>query len=95
MSDPFGAMHDCIFAGPLAVDALLRGLPVRVFVTRNVQMLGDYAQVVGRGISVEIQSKHAAESGDSLDLVATSEKFELDAIVEDDGEVARWMVRPA
>lgn len=93
MSDPFALMHQSLFAGPLCEDVLFRGVAARAFVARNVEMLGDYGQVVGRRTMVDLPSSSAPVEGDAI--VIDTVGYVLDVLSADVGQIARWIVRPA
>jgi len=91
MSDPFAALHQTLFASPLCIDIILRGQPVRAFVDRNVEMLGDYGQVIARRTMIEIPSTSLPAQGDTVIIDGVSHA--LDVLSSDDGHVSRWIVR--
>lgn len=91
MSDPFAALHQTLFSSPLCEDVTLRGVPARAFVDRNVEMIGEYGQVVGHRTQVEIPSAHAPQPGDSLNI--GDQTYILDTPSHDDGHVSCWIVR--
>lgn len=91
MSDPFAALHEDLFNSPLCEDIFLRGQALRGFVDRNVEMLGDYGQVVGRRTLVELPSASAPQKDDAVIIAGVP--YVLDALSADDGHVSRWIVR--
>ncbi len=95
MADPFAAMFAALLDSPLCADATLRGQPVRVFVERNVEMIGDYAQVVGHVVAADIPASANPAADNALVLTATGEQFILDRLISNDGHIARWVLRSA
>lgn len=93
MSDPFAILHQSLFASPLCEDVVFRGVGARAFVARNVEMVGDYGQAVGRRTMVELPSSSTPVEGDAI--VIDTVAYVLDVLSTDDGQIARWIVRPA
>lgn len=97
MTDPFAYMTTQLLAGPLGEDALFRGQPQRVLVDRARKMVGEYGEVVGSRIMVQIPASLAPASGEAITLQKTGTAYKLD--VEDpeksDEYLSAWIVRPA
>lgn len=88
----FADMHDVLF-NELGEDATVqRGgdapVPVRVFVERGIEILGDYGRVVSRVTKASfINSEWQPQQGDVLTLSSGARK--VDTIDTDDGFVTR------
>lgn len=84
-------MRSSLLAGPLAEDVTLAGQPARAFVHRNIELVGEFGQVVGRRTEIEIASGSAASGAPCLVGVQT---YVLGAEVADDGLFARYVLEP-
>ena len=82
-------MRTSLLAGPLAEDITLNGQPARAFVHRNIELLGDYGQVVARRTEIEIPSESASTGATVVIGVQT---YALDAELADDGMFARFVL---
>lgn len=84
-------MRTSLLAGPLAEDITLAGQPARAFVHRNIELVGEYGQVVGRRTEIEIPSESATGGAAVVIGVQT---YVLGAEVADDGMFARYVLEP-
>lgn len=92
MADPFAKMHERLFAH-FGQAALLRGSPVTVVIDRGVEMLGEYAQVIGYATTAEFAAGTNPAAESALELIETGESFVLDKLIRDNGRVSQWMLR--
>lgn len=97
MTDPFAYMTAQLLSGPLGEDALFRGQPQRVLVDRARKMVGEYGEVVGNRVLVQLPAGLAPSAGEAITLQKTGTAYKLD--VEDpeksDEHLSAWIVRPA
>lgn len=84
-------MRASLLAGPLAEDVTIAGQPARAFVHRDVELVGEFGQVVGRRTEVEIASGSA---GSGVACLVGVQTFVLGAEVADDGLFARFILEP-
>lgn len=92
MSDVFAGMRDALLSGPLAESVTINGAQSRAFVHRQVQMIGEYGQVVGYRTEIEAAIgllSHGAT------VIIGGVAHVVDAEVGNDGLTARFVVRPA
>lgn len=82
-------MRTALLDGQLAEDITLAGQPARAFVHRNIELIGDYGQVVARRTEIEIESG-AAQKGAAVKIGVQT--FVLDAELADDGMFARFVL---
>lgn len=82
-------MRTSLLAGPLADPVTLAGQPTRAFVHRDIELIGDYGQVVARRTEIEIESG-AATSGAAVTIGVQT--YALDAELADDGMFARFVL---
>ena len=93
MSDIFASMRDVLLSGPLAESVTINGVSERAFIHRELELIGDYGQVVGRQTQAEIDAGIAVQAGDSITIGAAS--YEFDTLISNDGTFARWVLRSA
>jgi len=89
VNEIFASMRTSLLAGPLAEDITLNGQSARAFVHRNIELLGDYGQVVARRTEIEIPSETATAGATVVIGVQT---YALDAEVSDDGLFSRFVL---
>jgi hypothetical protein len=92
MSSPFDVLRDTLLSSALAENISIAGQPRRALVDRAAVVLGDYGQVIGQRVEIEIPSE-AASLGETVTIGVQT--YVLDAQVSDDGLFARWVVRAA
>lgn len=83
--------------GPLGEDAMFRGQPQRVLVDRARKLVGEYGEVVGHRVMVQIPARLAPVSGDPVALLESSDHWQLDVLDAEktDASLQAWIVRPA
>lgn len=93
MSDPFAYMSRLQFTGPMSKPAKLRGEDCRVRVQSNVEVFGDYGQVVGVRTVVALPSDIDHQKGEVLSVEDLGD-FILDVLQAREAFEVRWIVRP-
>lgn len=83
--------------GPLGEAALFRGQPQRVLVDRARKMVGEYGEVVGHRVMVQIPARLNPVSGDPVSLLESGDHWQLDVLDAEktDATLQAWIVRPA
>ena len=84
-------MQTGLFASALAEPVTLAGQPVRAIVSRGIQLIGDYGQVIGQQTQIDLPANLPAEQGDTVTINGTD--YLLDALVSNDGHITRWVIR--
>lgn len=91
MADAFTRMHDSLFAH-LGREALLRGIPTRVIVDRDVETIGEHGEIVGRQDTATLPSEVLPKKGDALTVDGSD--YLIDSRIKDDGHVAVCILLP-
>jgi hypothetical protein len=86
----FIAMRTALLNGPLGEDIIVDGTAVRGLIHRNIELIGEYGQVVGRRTEFELPCG-AGVLGAAILLA--EQPFVIDAKITDDGLFERWAIR--
>lgn len=87
----FERMHRRLFAR-LGREALLRGVATPVIIDRDVDIVGEHGEIVGRRDTATFPSDTQPKKGDALTLDGRS--YLIDSRIEDDGHVAVCILLP-
>lgn len=93
MTSPFAEMRQRLLDGPLGSDALLNGNEIRIFDHNNINIFGEYGQVVATRRMAEMSVEHGAVAGDTLAIDVQT--FVLDKEHERDALFVTWILRAA
>lgn len=72
-------------------EALLRGLPVTVVVSDNVQLVGEHGEVVQLATTVALAAADTPKIGDAIAF--RNRAWVLDQLLRSDGHTAEFVVR--
>ena len=76
-------------AGPEAVP-----LPVRVYLDRGAQVLGEFGQLIGRRDEMALMLADVAPTAKAI-VTVDGDRYALTDKIDDDDSLSRWVVRRA